>query len=97
MNEKPDKANLTAFVSGRVQGVFFRMFVVKEARALGLCGRVCNLPDGRVEVIAEGERTKLKSLIERLHQGPPGAVVEDVVVDWDDYRHEYDDFQIEYR
>jgi acylphosphatase len=97
MDEKTNKASLIAFVSGRVQGVFFRMFVLKEARKLGLCGRVCNLPDGRVEVTAEGERTKLKQLIERLHQGPPGAVVEDVQVDWGDYLHEYDDFQIEYR
>lgn len=97
MDEKKDKASLTAFVSGRVQGVFFRMFVMKEARALGLTGRVRNLPDGRVEVNAEGEGEKLKKLIEKLYQGPPGAIVQDVKVDWGEYLHEYDDFQIDYR
>ncbi|NPV14718.1 acylphosphatase [candidate division WOR-3 bacterium] len=97
MNEKGSKASIFAFISGRVQGVFFRMFTVKEAKALGLTGRVRNLPDGRVEVFAEGERDRLEKLIERLKVGPPGAVVENVQVDWGEYQHEYDDFQIDYR
>ncbi|MEO0071294.1 MAG: acylphosphatase [candidate division WOR-3 bacterium] len=97
MSEKSSKASLFAFVSGMVQGVFFRMFVLKEARALGLCGRVRNLPDGRVEVIAEGERERLEKLVERLHQGPPGAMVTGVEVNWSEYNHEYNDFQIDYR
>ncbi|MGC8797101.1 MAG: acylphosphatase [candidate division WOR-3 bacterium] len=97
MSSKADQASIYATISGRVQGVFFRMFVFKEARALGLCGRVRNLPDGRVEVQAEGDRTRLERLIEKLHQGPPGAAVENVNVQWDEYRHEYDDFQIDYR
>ncbi len=92
-----NKATIFAFVSGRVQGVFFRMFTLREAQALGLKGRVRNLPDGRVEVHAEGERDKLEKLVEKLRQGPPGAVVENVQVDWDEYQHEYDDFQIDYR
>lgn len=97
MSEKEKKSSLFVFVSGRVQGVFFRMFTVKEARALGLCGRVRNISDGRVEVFAEGEREKLERLIERLKVGPPGAVVEKVQVDWGEYQHEFDDFQIDYR
>ncbi|MEO0019368.1 MAG: acylphosphatase [candidate division WOR-3 bacterium] len=97
MDEKGDKASFVALVFGRVQGVFFRMFVLREARALGLTGRVRNLPDGSVEVNAEGERGKLEKLIERLHQGPPGALVQNVSVTWSDYLHEYDDFQIDYR
>ncbi len=92
-----EKASFLALVSGRVQGVFFRMFVVREAKALGVAGRVRNLPDGRVEVIAEGEKEKLNKLIEKLRQGPPAAIVEKVQVEWDEYRHEYDDFQIDYR
>uniref|UniRef100_A0A7V3PTV7 acylphosphatase n=1 Tax=candidate division WOR-3 bacterium TaxID=2052148 RepID=A0A7V3PTV7_UNCW3 len=90
-------ASFYALVSGRVQGVFFRMFVYKEARALGISGRVRNLPDGRVEVQAEGERQRLNRLIEKLHQGPPGAIVENVQVEWGEYLHEYEDFQIDYR
>ncbi len=97
MSATGNNASLSAFVSGRVQGVFFRMFALKEARALGLTGRVRNLPDGRVEVNAEGEREKLERLVQKLHQGPPGAVVEDVRVEWGEYLHEYDDFQIDYR
>ncbi len=97
MNEETSKATMFAFVSGMVQGVFFRMFVLKEARALGLCGRVRNLADGRVEVVAEGERDKLERLLARLYQGPPGAMVREVKVNWAEYSHEYDDFQIDYR
>jgi acylphosphatase len=97
MSVQDSRASIYATISGRVQGVFFRMFVFKAARALGLCGRVRNLPDGRVEVQAEGDRAQLERLIEKLHQGPPGAVVENVKVEWGEYLHEYDDFQIDYR
>ncbi len=57
-------------VSGRVQGVFFRGAAAQEARALGLSGWVSNLPDGRVEIVAEGGRRNLEMLC-RL--GPSGA------------------------
>ncbi|MEN9980113.1 MAG: acylphosphatase [candidate division WOR-3 bacterium] len=97
MSATGNKASLSAYVAGRVQGVFFRMFVLKEARTLGLTGRVRNLPDGRVEVNAEGEREKLEKLVAKLHQGPPGAIVENVKLEWGEYLHEYDDFQIDYR
>jgi acylphosphatase len=92
----PDKASLRAVVTGRVQGVFFRMFVVREATGLGLCGSVRNLLDGRVEVSAEGQRRALEQLVQRLRKGPPKAEVSDVTAEWDEYRHDYDDFQIEY-
>ncbi|GAF85432.1 unnamed protein product, partial [marine sediment metagenome] len=51
-----DSASLQATVYGRVQGVFFRAFVSRCARELGLTGYVGNLPDGAVEIMAEGER-----------------------------------------
>jgi len=82
--------------SGHVQGVFFRMFVHREANALGLRGCVRNRLDGSVEVSVEGERAKLEALVERLRKGPPGAMVKDVAVDWYEYANEYDDFHIEY-
>lgn len=87
---------LYAAVSGVVQGVFYRRFVFREATALGLHGRVRNLFDGRVEVEAEGERLKLEQLVQRLHKGPRGAQVTEVVTEWCDYRQEYEDFQVDY-
>lgn len=90
------KAAVRAVVSGRVQGVFYRMFVLREAQALGLCGRVRNRADGTVEVVAEGERSSLEQLVAKLHKGPPAAVVSQVVLEWEEYTHEYDDFAIAY-
>jgi acylphosphatase len=96
MANQPVRASLVAVVSGMVQGVFYRMFVVREATALGLQGVVRNLRDGRVEVTAAGDRKKLELLLEKLRQGPPRAQVSDVSTAWDEYRHDHDDFQIEY-
>ncbi len=62
-------------VSGRVQGVGFRYFVVREAEALGLAGWVRNLPDGRVEVLASGDEAAVDVMGGRLWQGPPHARV----------------------
>ena len=64
------------FVSGRVQGVGFRMFVQREARLLGLTGWVKNLPDGRVEALAEGPADKVAALLEKVKTGPRAAKVE---------------------
>lgn len=69
-------------VSGRVQGVFYRQSTVDEARRLGLSGWVRNLPDGRVEVLAEGERDGLEGLVRFCRRGPPAARVDDVAVEW---------------
>jgi acylphosphatase len=96
MAGQTDRASLRAVVSGRVQGVFYRMFVLREANGLGLCGMVRNLLDGRVEVTTEGDRQKLEQLVQRLREGPPKAHVSDVTTEWDEYRQEYDSFQIEY-
>jgi acylphosphatase len=92
----PEKASFHAIVSGRVQGVFYRMFVYREANALGVCGTVHNLLDGRVEVRAEGFRSSLETLLERLRKGPPRAQVTGLEVDWGEYGHDFDRFDIEY-
>jgi acylphosphatase len=86
MNEP---ASLQAIVYGYVQGVFFRAFVSTRARALGLTGYVRNLPEGTVEVNAEGERNKLEKLISYLEIGPPGARVEKVVTNWSKHTGSY--------
>lgn len=69
---------LRCFVTGRVQGVWFRAFTAEEARQLGLTGYVRNLPDGRVEVLACGEQKSLAVLEAWLWQGPPAARVDEV-------------------
>lgn len=66
-------------VSGRVQGVGFRAFVADTARAEGLSGWVRNVPDGSVEVHAEGDAEAMARLEWRLWQGPAHAHVDDVV------------------
>lgn len=90
------KARAHIFVSGRVQGVFFRDFTQRCASSLNLSGWVRNLGDGRVEVMVEGDKEKIKSLINNLNQGPPSASVEKVDVNWEDYKGEFKYFQITY-
>ena len=65
-------------VGGKVQGVFFRASTREQAVKLGLRGYARNLPDGRVEVLAEGEERALDALERWLHVGPPMAKVETV-------------------
>jgi len=68
-------AAMRCYVTGRVQGVFFRASTRDQARQLGLVGRASNLPDGRVEVIASGPEADLAALRSWLRKGPPQAVV----------------------
>ena len=63
-------------VRGKVQGVFFRASTREQALKLGLRGYAKNLPDGRVEVLAEGDERALNALERWLHVGPPMARVE---------------------
>ena len=65
-------------VSGRVQGVGFRFFVHRAAAIEGVHGWVRNLPDGNVEIRAEGDASVLERFEHRIRQGPPSARVEDV-------------------
>ena len=91
------KVRAHILISGRVQGVFFRAFTSERAVALGLKGYVRNLTrEGTVEVVAEGERARLESLITHLKTGPPSARVDQVVTSWSDYTGNYDRFRIRY-
>ena len=65
-------------VSGRVQGVFFRVSTREQAQLLGLSGHVRNLADGRVEVVASGGQAAVEALQAWLWQGPPHAQVDAV-------------------
>jgi acylphosphatase len=67
-------------VTGRVQGVGFRWFVVRQAESLGLSGWTRNRRDGRVEVVAQGDASALDALAAALAEGPPAARVDGVAV-----------------
>jgi acylphosphatase len=91
-----DLVSVQAIVYGYVQGVLFRDFVSRRATELGLTGYVRNLPEGSVEVNAEGRRKQLEKLISHLKVGPPAAEVEKVVVNWSEYTGNYSRFAIRY-
>ena len=69
-------------VTGIVQGVFYRHSTKQQADALGLAGTVRNLPDGSVEIVCEGDEKEIERLIEWCRQGPRGAFVQNVGVEW---------------
>jgi acylphosphatase len=84
------------YVSGRVQGVFFRDETQDEAVRQGVTGWVRNLPDGRVEAIFEGEKDKVDRLVEFCRLGPHRGRVTRVEASLEDYRGEFRDFQVRY-
>lgn len=86
--------SLQATVYGRVQGVFFRAFVARWARELGLTGYVRNLPGGAVEVRVEGDRPQLEKLVGYLQAGPPAARVDRVVTGWSEHTGNYSGFNV---
>lgn len=90
----PSSPGVHLLISGRVQGVGFRFFTRRQALAFELRGYVCNLPDGRVEVVAVGEQSDLESFVEEVQQGPPGSWVRECVADWLDSPGRYADFSI---
>jgi len=77
-----------------VQGVLFRREITQLSRRLGVVGWVRNLPDGRVEAVAEGEKKKLDELIEFCRVGPSRARVRNVEVDWSEFKGEFQGFKI---
>lgn len=82
----PRAMRLDASVRGRVQGVGYRVFALREAGRLGLDGYVANEADGSVRVVAEGRRDDLETLLERLTDGPPAAIVDRVIQRWEPAR-----------
>lgn len=90
------KRRAHVFISGRVQGVFFRATTKRKARKRGVKGWVKNLRDGRVEAVFEGDQDKVKKMIQFCHEGPRSARVEDVEVNWEDPTGVFEDFSIRY-
>lgn len=90
----PQRIHVT--VQGRVQGVYFRASTRDQARQLHLAGWVRNCPDGSVELIAEGDKEKLAQLINWSQEGPPGARVTEVNVEWQEGTGEFVGFAVKY-
>jgi acylphosphatase len=88
------KVRIHIHVSGRVQGVFYRSNTQRKAEELGLNGWVRNLPDGRVEVVAEGEEELLEKLIDWCRIGPPAAKVERVEIKRESANGEFKTFAV---
>jgi acylphosphatase len=82
MEPTPSAQRLDARVIGRVHGVGFRYFVLREAVALGLSGWVANEADGTVHCVAEGPRERLEALLGLLREGPPASIVDAVSEAW---------------
>lgn len=81
-NTSPTRVHV--LVSGRVQGVGYRMSTYKAAETLGINGWVRNLPDGRVEAVFEGSSELLEEMIRWCHKGPKMAIVQEVKVEYED-------------
>lgn len=88
------KSRLHASIVGRVQGVYFRAFVEDQAERLNLTGWVRNRWDNSVEVMAEGSRQDLDTLLQALREGPPTARVENVDYEWLPYTDEFKGFAV---
>lgn len=91
-----DLIALHARIRGRVQGVGFRHFVIRSAAELELTGWVRNTYDGDVEVMAQGKRSQLERLLNRLKAGPPVAMVSDVEFEWQPATGRYRSFSVRF-
>jgi acylphosphatase len=87
-------ARLRLLVSGRVQGIGFRIAALDQAHKLGIAGWVRNLASGEVELEAEGREDRLRMLAAWAHRGPGAAHVSDMREEWSDYAGEFDGFRI---
>jgi acylphosphatase len=74
--------SLKARVQGHVQGVGFRVFIRSTAWRLGVRGYVRNMPDGSMQIVANGEREALDSLLKEVWRGPAGAHVKTIDSEW---------------
>jgi acylphosphatase len=90
--DKDVRARFT--VRGTVQGVGFRYYVLQKAQEMRLKGFTQNLPNGEVEVVAEGEKVFLEDMQRALQKGPPKAKVKEVITTWQDAQGKFRTFEI---
>ena len=94
LNEEKIRAHI--FVSGRVQGVFFREKTKKKAEQLRITGWIKNLADSRVEAIFEGKKENVQNMVDWARKGPIWAKIDALNVIWEDYKAEFNKFEIRY-
>jgi acylphosphatase len=87
---------VTIIAHGLVQGVFYRDSTMRKARQLGLAGTVRNLPDGTVQIVAQGSPAALEDLIRWAREGPPSAVVSDLETSYEAPEPGLSDFTVRY-
>ena len=88
------KQRAHVFVTGRVQGVFYRSFVRNKAKMLNLKGWVKNTMDGCVEILFEGETEDINAAVEECRRGPAYAQITDLRVEWEKPTGEFKAFEI---
>lgn len=88
------KTRTHIFISGRVQGVFFRSETRRIANEYDVKGWISNLPDGRVEGVFEGDEDAVSKVVKFCEKGPSGAVVTCVEVKREPYSDEFNSFEI---
>jgi acylphosphatase len=93
--ESGDRERAHVYVSGQVQGVFFRDSAREKAEQLGLAGWVKNLPDGRVEALFEGPSDRVREMVRWCKEGPSHAEVEDVDADFEPARGDLTSFEVQ--
>ena len=91
-----EKTRAHVFVSGKVQGVYYRASTQEAASEKGVEGWVKNLDDGRVEAVFEGPEDSVEAMVKWCHKGSRRAEVEDVEVEWDEATDEFDGFEVRY-
>ncbi|MCK5118259.1 MAG: acylphosphatase [Candidatus Latescibacteria bacterium] len=91
-----EQANLFVLVSGVVQVVGFRFFVRRLAHQYGLSGTVRNLPNGKVEIEAEGARGLLQDFLKEVRRGPASGYVSGVEISWRAFRGAFSGFDIRF-
>jgi acylphosphatase len=92
--ESGDRERAHVYVSGQVQGVFFRDSAREKAEQLGLTGWVKNLPDGRVEALFEGPSERVREMVRWCEQGPSHAEVENVDAEFEASEGELTSFEV---
>ena len=82
------------FISGFVQGVFYRKHVQEKARNLHLVGWARNAIDGRVEIVVEGEKEQIEQFLKECKEGSTLARVQDIEIEYENFTGKFADFEI---
>ena len=88
------KPSVYIIIKGKVQGVSFRYFTLKQAQELNIVGWVRNKPNGTVEAVAHGDKINLELFIKKLEEGSSLSRVDDVILNWEHEEKDYENFTI---